>query len=160
MAIHDINIYRCQNNILYTHILIVLDIMLIWCQLCLVWDPNTPALSQSQLDSDGKVYNLHSDSPLVVCCACKTDLLICSTRAAFGDEGPLYGCTLEVLVEQSYMMATISSETQISFLGKLSQSELKPWHTSVASSNTFQACHAVTLPFTTHDGTASQPVHA
>jgi hypothetical protein len=42
----------------------------------------------------------------------------------------------------------------------LSHGELKQWNTSVAFSNTFQACHAVFLPFPTNADTVSQPVNA
>jgi hypothetical protein len=40
------------------------------------------------LEGDGKVGDLHSDCPQV-CLACKTDLLICSTRAALEGGMPL-----------------------------------------------------------------------
>jgi hypothetical protein len=42
----------------------------------------------------------------------------------------------------------------------LSHGELKQWNTSVAFSNTFQACHAVFLPFPTNADTVSQSVNA
>jgi hypothetical protein len=40
-----------------------------------------------------------------------------------------------------------SSSTPISLCVKLSHGELMQWNTSVAFSNTFQACHTVFLPF-------------
>ena len=58
------------------------------------------------------------------------------------------------------MMVTNSSKTPTSFSSKLSQSEHKKWHTSVAFSNTFQACHAVALPFPTNADKAIIIEHA
>ena len=46
------------------------------------------SFSQPHLAGDGKVGDLHSDCPQV-CHACKTDLLICSTRAALEGGMPL-----------------------------------------------------------------------
>jgi hypothetical protein len=54
------------------------------------------------------------------------------------------------------MMTAHSSNTPISLWVKLSHGELKQWNTSVAFSNTFQACHAVFLHFPTNAETVSQ----
>ena len=48
----------------------------------------------------------------------------------------------------------------ISFSDKLPQGELKQSTFPVAFSNTFQACHAVYLPFPTNADTVSQHVNA
>ena len=101
------------------------------------------------MDGDDRLCDLHSDCSHVWR-AFKTDLLIYSTRAASEGGIQLFGhslrakrsrwasFTLLVLVERSYMMATNSSKTPISFPGKLSQSDPQKRHTSVAFSNTFQ----------------------
>jgi hypothetical protein len=67
---------------------------------------------------------------------------------------PPSGAALVEHIKRSVLQAGIS------LCVKLSHGELKQWNTSVAFSNTFQACHAVFLPFPTNADTVSQSVNA
>jgi hypothetical protein len=66
----------------------------------------------------------------------------------------------DALVEHIKRSVFQAGHTWGQSLCKSPHGELKQWNTSVAFSNTFQACHAVLLPFPTNADTVSQPVNA
>jgi hypothetical protein len=67
---------------------------------------------------------------------------------------------LEEFAAIMYDRSSSTNKVNDASLDLFTRKELKQWNTSVAFSNTFQACHAVFLPFPTNADTVSQPVNA